>query len=78
MPVPRSLPYGMVISSNGSPFLVEFGANRVASLDPQTMAIREYPLPSADSHFPRGTFGPIIAAGVAVIAGERSRDAAVA
>jgi virginiamycin B lyase len=46
MPSPRSLPYGMVISSAGSPFLVEFGANRVASLNPLTMEIREYPLPN--------------------------------
>jgi len=37
-PTPRSNPYGMVVSSKGVPFLVEFGANKVASLDPETMA----------------------------------------
>ena len=48
MPQPRSLPYGMVVSSTNALFLVEFGANRVASIDPVTMAVKEYPLPNAD------------------------------
>src|SRR5262245_40120588 len=41
MPAERSLPYGMVLSSTGVPFLVEFGTNKVASLDPESMAIKE-------------------------------------
>jgi virginiamycin B lyase len=49
-PTPKSNPYGMVISSKGVPFFVEFGSNKVASLDPDTLAIHEYVLPHVDSH----------------------------
>ena len=45
-PTPKSRPYGMVVNSKGIPFLVEFGTNKVASLDPDTMAVREYVLPN--------------------------------
>jgi len=38
-----------VISSRGVPFFVEFGSNKIASIDPDTMAITEYPLPNADT-----------------------------
>ena len=31
-------PYGMVVSSTGVPFSCEFGTNRIASFDPDTMA----------------------------------------
>jgi virginiamycin B lyase len=31
------------------PFFVEFGSHKIASIDPQTMAIREYILPHVDS-----------------------------
>ena len=41
MPTPRALPYGIVVNSAGVPFVVEFGTNKVASLDPVTMAVRE-------------------------------------
>jgi hypothetical protein len=41
-PTPRSNPYGLVITSTGVPFFCEFGANKLASVDPTTMAIREY------------------------------------
>jgi virginiamycin B lyase len=49
MPQPGSRPYGMVIDSKGVPFVVEFGANRVARLDPETMAVKEYTLPNPAS-----------------------------
>ncbi len=49
MPNTRSLPYGIVVSSTGVPWLVEFGANRIASLDPVTLEIKEYTLPNADT-----------------------------
>src|SRR5207249_12254754 len=48
-PSPPSLPYGMVVSSKGVPFLVEFGAPKVASVDPATLAIKEYALPHEES-----------------------------
>lgn len=49
MPTPRALPYGIVVNSAGVPFVVEFGTNKVASLDPVTMAVREYELPNAQT-----------------------------
>ena len=39
----------MVVNSKGIPFLVEFGSNKIASIDPSTMAIREYVLPNAET-----------------------------
>jgi virginiamycin B lyase len=38
-----------VFSSTGDPFIVLFGTNKVASLDSKTMAVKEYPLPNAES-----------------------------
>jgi len=38
-----------VIDSHGVPFFVEFGSNKVARLDPDTLAIHEFVLPHADS-----------------------------
>ena len=48
-PTPKSLPYGIMVNSKGVPFFVEFGANKVASIDPAKMIIREWTLPSADA-----------------------------
>ena len=39
----------MIVSSNGVPFFVEFGTNKIASIDPGTMAIREYTLTNEDT-----------------------------
>ena len=46
LPSPHSLPYGMVISSNGIPFFAEFGANRISRIDPKTLTFGEYTLPN--------------------------------
>jgi virginiamycin B lyase len=46
---PRSRPYGIVVSSTGTPFFDLFGTNKLGSIDPKTLAIREYPLPNAAS-----------------------------
>ena len=46
---PKSRPYGMVVNSKGIPFFVEFGSNKIASIDPHTMAIHEYVLPHAET-----------------------------
>src|SRR6266850_2007377 len=35
-------PYGIVINSKGIPFFCEFGTNKLAKIDPQSMAIVEY------------------------------------
>jgi virginiamycin B lyase len=45
VPTPRALPYGIAVNSKGVPFFCEFGTNRLARIDPQTMDITEYPLP---------------------------------
>jgi virginiamycin B lyase len=42
---PRSRPYGLLVNSKGVPVIVLFGTNKVATVDPVTLAIREYVLP---------------------------------
>jgi virginiamycin B lyase len=39
----------MVVTSKGVPFFDLFGTNKMASIDPVTMAIKEYPLPNEAS-----------------------------
>jgi virginiamycin B lyase len=41
------VPYGIVVTQGGVPFFCEFGANKLGSIDPKTMAIREYALPAS-------------------------------
>jgi virginiamycin B lyase len=41
----RALPYGIAINSKGVPFFCEFGTNKIAKIDPQSMAITEFKLP---------------------------------
>jgi virginiamycin B lyase len=57
-PIPRSDPYGLAIDSKGVPSFCEFGANKLASVDPRTMAIHEYLLPHADSRPRRIAIAP--------------------
>jgi virginiamycin B lyase len=45
VPTTNSHPYGIQINSKGVPFFCEFFTNKLASIDPETMAIREYALP---------------------------------
>ncbi|HUI85071.1 MAG TPA: lyase [Candidatus Binatia bacterium] len=45
VPTAHAVPYGIVISSNGTPWFCEFGTSKLASVDPKTMAITEHPLP---------------------------------
>ncbi|MBV8168399.1 MAG: cytochrome C [Alphaproteobacteria bacterium] len=44
-PTPNSRPYGIQVNARGVPILVEFGANKIASVDPQSLKIREWSLP---------------------------------
>ena len=44
-PTPNSTPYGIAVNSRGVPFFCEFGANKLASINPDTMEIIEYLLP---------------------------------
>ena len=39
-------PYGIQVNSKGVPWFVDFRGNRVGSVDPVTMAIKEYTLPN--------------------------------
>jgi virginiamycin B lyase len=45
VPTEHALPYGILITSQGVPVFCEFGSNKIASINPQTMAIKEYKLP---------------------------------
>lgn len=49
MPTPRSRPYGIIVSPKGVPTLCLFGTNKLATIDPNTMEIKEYALPDAAS-----------------------------
>jgi virginiamycin B lyase len=49
MPKGRSQPYGMVFDSKGTVFFEEFGGPRLASIDPETFALKEYELPNPDT-----------------------------
>jgi virginiamycin B lyase len=44
-PTVNSRPYGVRLDSKGTPFFDEFNSNKIASADPKTLVIREYPLP---------------------------------
>jgi len=45
VPTESALPYGIQINSKGIPIFCELGTNKMASIDPVTMKITEYPLP---------------------------------
>ncbi len=45
VPTANAHPYGIQVNSQGVPFFCEFFTNKLASIDPKTMAIREYALP---------------------------------
>jgi len=48
-PTEKSRPYGLVMNSKGTLFFDEFGVNKIAAIDPDTMAIREWTLPAAEA-----------------------------
>ncbi len=45
VPTSHALPYGIGVNSKGVPFFCEFGTSKLASINPETMEITEYPLP---------------------------------
>jgi virginiamycin B lyase len=45
VPTESALPYGIQINSKGIPIFCELGTNKMASINPQTLAITEYTLP---------------------------------
>ena len=44
VPTPRARPYGIMINAKGVPVFCEFGTNKIATLDPNTLEIKEYTL----------------------------------
>jgi len=44
-PTKDSRPYGIVVDPSGRPYFDEFNTNKIGSIDPKTMAIKEYTLP---------------------------------
>ena len=52
-PTSKSLPYGIMVNSKGVPFFVEFGANKIASIDPV-----EHGDPGVDAAGSRGPAPP--------------------
>ena len=57
-PTPKSRPYGMALNSKNVVFFVDFGTNKVASIDSKTMQITEYPLPDAGARPRRIAISP--------------------
>jgi virginiamycin B lyase len=55
---PSSTGYGIVVLPDNTPFFCEFGTNKLASIDPSTMRIREYSLPSAGARPRRIALAP--------------------
>jgi virginiamycin B lyase len=53
VPTPDADPYGLDIDSKGVPWIAYTGSYKVASVDPVTMAIREYPVPNEKSRIRR-------------------------
>ena len=57
-PTERANPYGMVFTTKGVPFVCDFGTNKIIEIDPDTLAIKEYPLPNAESRPRRIAISP--------------------
>src|SRR5882672_10720513 len=45
-PTVNSRPYGVRLDSKGVPYFDEFNSNKIGSIDPKTLVIREYELPA--------------------------------
>ena len=56
-PTPKARPYGMAVNSKNVVYFVEFGANKVATID-NSMTIKEYPLPDPGARPRRIAIGP--------------------
>ena len=49
IPSDNTYPYGILVNTAGAPWYVDFLGNRLGSVDPETMEIREYSLPSPEA-----------------------------
>jgi len=57
-PTAGARPYGIQVDSRNTIYVVEFGAPKVASINPKTLAIREFPLPDPAARPRRLAIGP--------------------
>ena len=48
-PTPKSRPYRMAFTPDGMLYVVQFGVNRIAAVNPKSLEIKEYVLPDAGS-----------------------------
>jgi virginiamycin B lyase len=49
VPTPDTYPYGIKMAPDGTAWIVLFGTNKLASVDPETLALTEHELPNADT-----------------------------
>ena len=49
MPTQSALPYGIEVAPDGCVWVVLFGTHKLASIDPETLALTEHELPDADT-----------------------------
>jgi virginiamycin B lyase len=49
VPTEHARPYGIVVARDGRPWIVLFGTNKLASVDPKTLKLTEHVLPHKDS-----------------------------
>ena len=49
VPTPRARPYGIDLDSNNTPWVVEFGTHKIASINKEGMTLTEHELPSSDA-----------------------------
>lgn len=45
VPTPRARPYGIKVDASGRPWIVLLGTNKIATVDPRSMALREIVIP---------------------------------
>ena len=57
-PTERANPYGMVFTTNGTPFVCDFGTNKIIEINSETLAIKEYELPNSESRPRRIAISP--------------------
>ena len=57
-PSDNTYPYGIRLNSQGVPGYVDFRGNRIGTVDPQTMVIKEFTLPNAEARPRRLTITP--------------------
>ncbi len=49
VPTERARPYGIVVAEDGRPWVVLFGTNKLATVDPKTLELTEHALPRAQT-----------------------------